>query len=115
MWFECPWCMETVEVSVELAGKQTPCPNPECKHIVKVPLLKEEKKKDWRQVDPRLAAAAGLLKGTDKEEPEGDWSTSQKTRVSTEALLEADAIPVKKQPVTRAQWVRRGSRASSRC
>src|SRR5438552_1137795 len=51
MEFECPFCAEAIKVSVDLAGKQTPCPNPECKRIVKVPLLKEEKPKDWRQAE----------------------------------------------------------------
>ena len=109
MSFECPWCMEMVSVSTELAGKQTPCPNQECKRIVKVPLLKEDKPKDWRQVDPRSAAAAGLLKGDGTTDTaEGAWSSSQKTRVSTDSLLEANAIVVKKKPLTAGQWIKRG-------
>src|SRR5260370_42380067 len=35
--FNCPQCDEPVQVSVELQGKQTPCPH--CRRIVKVPLL----------------------------------------------------------------------------
>src|SRR5579862_9596495 len=103
--FECPFCAEMVKLSAELAGKQTPCPNPECKRIVKVPLLKSDKPKDWRQTDPR-AAMAGLLK--DGAEPDSAWSSAQKMRVSTEALVEAKALPIKKAPVTTATWVRRG-------
>jgi hypothetical protein len=95
--FECPFCAEMVKVSAELAGKQTPCTNPECKRIVKVPLLKEGKPKDWRTVNPRGPLGA-INKNADQ--PENAWSTAQKTRVSTEALIEADAIPQKKAPVT---------------
>lgn len=104
--FECPFCAETVKVSAELSGKQTPCTNPECKRIIKVPLLKEEKPKDWRQASPR--GPTGALRKNENE-PEGAWSTAQKTRVSTEALLEADAIPAKKEPVTLRTWLRRGA------
>src|SRR5438874_5321734 len=89
--FECPWCAEPVKVSAELAGKQAPCPNPECKRIVKVPLLKEDKPKDWRQVSQR--GPTGAVR-KDENEPEGAWGTAQKTRVGVDALLEADAIPV---------------------
>ena len=103
--FECPWCSEPVKMSAELAGKQAPCPNPECKRIVKVPLLKEDKPKDWRQVNPR--GPGGALRKDDNE-PTGAWGTAQATRVGTEALLEADAIPVKKEPVPVRVWVRRG-------
>jgi ssDNA-binding Zn-finger/Zn-ribbon topoisomerase 1 len=104
--FECPFCAEMVKVSADLAGKQTPCPNQECKRIIKVPLPKADKPKDWREVDPR-AAMAGLMKDG-KTQPDNAWSTAQKMRVSTEALEEADAIPIKKAPVTTGTWVRRG-------
>src|SRR4051794_4281027 len=45
---ECPWCMEEVEFAADTRGKQVPCP--QCTRIVKVPLLKEDKPKDWRQL-----------------------------------------------------------------
>lgn len=102
--FECNWCMEPVKLPAELAGKQAPCPNPECKRIIKVPLLKEDKPRDWRQSAPR--GPSGAMR-KDGDEPEGAWSTAQKTRVSSEALLEAGAIPVKKVPVSTTTIVRR--------
>jgi hypothetical protein len=107
--FECPFCAETVKISADLAGKQAPCPNPECKRIIKVPQLKEDKPRDWRQMNPR--GPSGALR-KDPNEPEGTWSTAQKTRVSQEALLEADAIPVKKQPMTVRSWIRLATTAS---
>src|SRR5262249_41233398 len=103
--FECPWCAEPVKMPAELSGKQAPCPNPECKRIIKVPLLKEDKPKDWRTLDPR--GPSGAVRKDDNV-PEGAWGTAQKTRVSGEALLEADAIPVKKEPVPVRTWIRRG-------
>jgi tetratricopeptide (TPR) repeat protein len=103
--FECPFCAETVKISAEHAGKQAPCPNPECKRIIKVPLLKADKPKDWRQMDKRGPSMA-LRQG--ENEPEGAWSTAQKSRVSQEALLEADAIPVRREPMTTAAKIRLG-------
>jgi hypothetical protein len=44
----------------------------------------------------------------DENQPEGAWSSAQKTRVSQDALLEADAIPIEKEPVTVGVWIRRG-------
>src|SRR5262249_5719676 len=49
--FQCPYCDEMVEVSADLAGKQTPCP--ECKRIVKVPVPVKAEPRDWRKVAPR--------------------------------------------------------------
>src|SRR5580704_13233721 len=103
--FECPFCAEMVKLSADLSGKQAPCPNPECKRIIKVPLLKADKPKDWREMDKR--GPTGALR-KDKDEPEGTWGTAQKSRVSQEALLEADAIPIRKGPVPTATKIRRG-------
>jgi tetratricopeptide (TPR) repeat protein len=103
--FECPFCAETVKISADHAGKQAPCTNPECKRIIKVPLLKADKPKDWRQMDKR---GPSMAVNRDGNEPEGSWSTAQKSRVSQEALLEADAIPVRKEPMTTAAKIRLG-------
>jgi tetratricopeptide (TPR) repeat protein len=109
--FTCVFCDETAQVSVELAGKQTPCPNPECGRIIKVPLLKEEKAKDWRTVNTQGPSAA-LRRG--EEEPEGAWGTAtSRGRVSMGSLVEADAIPVQREKLTVMQWVKRGLLATS--
>ena len=42
--FTCFYCEAELHVDASLAGKQTPCP--ECKHIVKVPLLVKNQPKD---------------------------------------------------------------------
>jgi hypothetical protein len=102
--FECPFCIEMVKVNADMAGKQVPCPNPECKRIVKVPLLKEDKPKDWRQVNPRGPSLAKK----DNDQLEGAWSTAETTRVSTEALDEAGALPVKKVPIKVSTWIKLG-------
>src|SRR5262249_23640215 len=85
--FKCYYCDETVRVSADLAGKQTPCP--ECRRIVKVPLLEKTQPKDWRQMDTRLPAGA---RRDAAPVPEGAWDTAS-VGVSRQALVEARAIP----------------------
>lgn len=103
--FTCPFCDETVQVSRELSGKQTPCPNMECGRIIKVPLLKEEKPRDWR----KMTASGPSVAQRGEAEPEGAWGTAtSRGRVSQESLLDADAIPVEREPTTVGQWIKRG-------
>ena len=49
--FPCPMCDVKISMSVDLAGKRAPCP--ECRRIIKVPLLEKAEPKDWRKVDVR--------------------------------------------------------------
>jgi hypothetical protein len=100
---ECPYCFEAIQFAPELGGKQAPCP--QCKRIIKVPLAKDYKPKDWREVQPRGPSGA---KREAEPQLEGAWTTAQKTSVSLEALEEADAIPQKKEPVSPLRWVKRG-------
>jgi hypothetical protein len=103
--FQCPWCDETVHADAENAGRQMPCP--ECTKIVKVPLPQKTEPKDWRKVDTR-GPAAGLLKGAEQA-PEGAWgSKTSSLSVSKGALLEAEAIPVTRQPIPWARYISRG-------
>jgi hypothetical protein len=99
--FECYYCGEKVQLSAELAGKKAPCPNPECRRILKVPELKKPEKKDWRNAPTNLPAGA---KRPDEPAPEGAWGSTAATAVSKEALTEAEAIP--KAPRTRMQKLR---------
>jgi hypothetical protein len=106
--FTCYYCDEKVSVSVELCGKQTPCP--ECRRIIKVPLLKKEEPKDWRKVETRLPAGARRDAGP---APEGTWDAGSVGVVSRQALLEAEAIPQVRKRLTWQQWVKRGSAAAA--
>lgn len=106
--FKCFFCDEQITVAAELAGKQAPCP--ECRRIVKVPLPVKVEPKDWRKVDRRVPAGA---RQDAEPEPEGAWGTAtQMTKVSARALLDAEAIPIEKEPLTFKQrmnwWVPRG-------
>jgi hypothetical protein len=101
--FTCTFCDEKVSVPADLAGKRTPCP--ECRRIVKVPDLKDDKPKDWREIDTRRPSAARPEPGAVLE---GTWSTRDAGNVSAEALIEADAVPQFRRRLTWQQWVRRG-------
>ena len=68
MEFVCSYCETKVQVAAELAGKQTSCP--ECRRIVKVPLLEKAGPKDWRNVDSRLPSGA---RRDLEPAPEGAW------------------------------------------
>jgi hypothetical protein len=100
--FNCYYCDTKVQVSADLAGKQSPCP--ECRRIIKVPLLEKKDPTDWRKVDTKLPA--GARRDTEPA-PEGAWSTRSVTTVSREALVEAEAIPEVRPRLTWQQWTKR--------
>ena len=106
--FNCPYCDEELHLDAGLAGKQSPCP--ECKRIIKVPLLKKQEKADWR------AATSGIPSGARRDTepaPEGAWGSTAKTLVSGEALEEAGALPSqRREPVTLGRWILRGTIAA---
>jgi hypothetical protein len=101
--FKCYYCDESVRISADLAGKQTPCP--ECRRIIKVPLLEKKQPKDWRKMDTRLPAGARRDAGP---VPEGAWDTAS-VGVSRQALVEAQAIPRTRRRLTAGQWIKRGT------
>jgi hypothetical protein len=103
--FTCVFCDAQVSVPVELGGKQTPCP--ECKRIVKVPKLVEDKPKDWRTVDTR--SGPSFAKQNEPAAPDGAWAPAEARKVSHQALAEAGAVPeVPAEPVGIRVWIRRG-------
>ncbi len=103
--FQCPFCDERIHMGADLAGKRAPCP--ECRRIIKVPLLIKEEPKDWRKVDTRNPLA--VRKGAEAA-PEGAWgSTTSTAKVSRQALLEAKAIVQAKERWTPQQWISRVS------
>ncbi|HEY1859454.1 MAG TPA: hypothetical protein VGG61_03825 [Gemmataceae bacterium] len=99
--FNCPQCDEPVQVSVELQGKQTPCPH--CRRIVKVPFLVKKDPVDWRTKDPRVPSAA---RRDTEPAPEGAWGSTAASAVSKQALLEA--APPRRRNLTLQQKLMRG-------
>jgi hypothetical protein len=101
--FTCPYCDAELHLSPDLAGKKAPCPNPECRRIIKVPELTKVVPKDWRQVN---VGGPSLAKPTTEPAPEGTWSSRGATVVSRGALDEAGVIKKRKRPRTTWQKVR---------
>ncbi len=103
--FTCPYCDEDIQVSADLEGKQTPCP--ECRRIIKVPVRQKTEPKDWRKVTPRGPAAG--LRRDEPAAPEGAWGTAANaSTVSRQALLEAEAVPVATEKPSLARRISRG-------
>ncbi len=109
--FTCEYCDEAVEVDIALAGLRAPCPNPECRRIIKVPKPQGEQKVDWRNTAPGAPAAA---RRPTEPAPEGAWGSTSKTLVSKEAMEEAGALPdQRRERLTGRQWAVRGLLAAS--
>jgi hypothetical protein len=106
---ECPFCAEPVEFAANLAGKQAPCPNPECRRIVKVPVPAKAKATDWRQAG--LSGPMGTRENVQKAVEAQQAANVRIGRVSLEALEEAGALPIEQELVTTAdkvkRWIRR--------
>jgi hypothetical protein len=99
--FACYYCEAELHIPAEEAGKQVPCP--ECRKIIKVPQLKVEKAKDWRDVEKK---GPSFAKQDAPEKPVGAWDTTR-TRVGEDALEEAGVITEPQEPRTlkeRLKW-----------
>ncbi len=98
--FTCPYCDTELHLPAELAGKKSPCPNPECRRILKVPELTKTDPKDWRKANVLGPTGA---KPTTGPAPEGAWSSTERTYASGQALREAGVITKRAKPRTLAQ------------
>ena len=76
------------------AGKNTLCPNPECRQRIRVPEPKEETPEDWRQRKTKLPSLAKQA----HEKLEGVQDAGEARIVSGEALREADATGEEYEP-----------------
>ncbi len=104
--FSCPHCDTVVTVGADLEGKQTPCSNPECRRIIKVPLQKKQQPLDWRKPDEGLPS---LARRDAPVAPEGAWgNVAASTKVSEEALEQAGVIIEEREPTPISTWVYRG-------
>src|SRR5262249_4414334 len=97
--FHCPQCDAELHLPAELSGKQSQCP--ECRRIIKVPVLATTDPKDWRRAKPALPS--GARQNVEQQAPEGTWGSATSTLVSHDSLLDADAIPSARERLTLAQ------------
>jgi transcription elongation factor Elf1 len=97
--FTCPQCDEPIQMSLDMAGKQGPCPN--CRRIIKVPVPKVQKPKDWR--DTTRTGPSAARENVEQPAPDGAWDT-RRTGTHQTSLEEAGALPV--EPVTLARRLR---------
>jgi hypothetical protein len=102
--FTCPQCDAELHLPADMAGKNAPCP--ECRRIIKVPLLKKEEPIDWRTKKGQQGPTG--VRREEEPAPEGAWGTAKAGGVSRQSLEEAGAIVEPKEEVTPSQWARRG-------
>ncbi len=100
----CQHCDHKFEVDATMAGKNTTCP--ECRKIIRVPKLVEDKPSDWRSA---TGGRPSMAKATEPV-PAGVWETTRKG-VSGEALRKAGALETEDDEDPRERRLRRIKRA----
>jgi predicted Zn finger-like uncharacterized protein len=102
--FPCDYCEAEIEFPADMAGKRAQCP--ECRQLIKVPVPKVEKPKDWRTVETK---GPSLALANQPEKLNDAWGTETKGKVSQSALLEAGVIQKPKKPSIGLEgWIERG-------
>src|SRR6185503_16270787 len=81
----CNYCGHNWTEPMSKAGKNTLCPNPECRQRIRVPEPKVEKFHDWRQQNTKLPSLAKQ----DRPQLEGVQDAAEAKVVSGESLREA--------------------------
>jgi hypothetical protein len=108
--FECDYCGFALEVSADLGGKRTQCPD--CRRITKVPEAVKRAAKVWHRAAQTQAEAQAA-----EAAKEGAWGTANITAVDQKALVEEGILPDDTPPLTRAQtivrWSLRGAVAAA--
>ena len=102
--FTCTYCDAELKLPAELSGKQAPCP--ECRRIIKVPVLEKTGPRDWRAPEKQIGPSGALRKDLP---PDDSWSSAQVGKVSTQALVEAGVLKIPKEKLSTRQWVVRVS------
>lgn len=85
---ECQFCGHKWTEPLARAGKNTLCPNPECRQRVKIPEPKKEDILDWRQ----MRTKGPSLAKENQQKLEGVQDAAETKQVSGTALKEAGAI-----------------------
>jgi DNA-directed RNA polymerase subunit RPC12/RpoP len=98
---ECKYCSHKWTEPIARAGKNTPCPNEECRRLTKIPELKPDQAPDWRQKQTKLPEGAKQ----NFEKLEGVTDAGDVKQVSGQALDKADATGVEYEPRPLRHWL----------
>ena len=90
----CSYCGINWTEPMSKAGKNTLCPNPECRQRIRVPEPKVDKPHDWRQQNTKLPSLAKQ----DRPQLEGVQDAAEAKVVSGESLREAGATGIEYEP-----------------
>ncbi|HEV3437838.1 MAG TPA: hypothetical protein VG122_10790 [Gemmata sp.] len=90
----CTFCEHKWTEPFSKAGKNTLCPNPECRQRLKIPEPKTDEPVDWRQTKTKLPSGAKQ----NFEKLEGVEDAAEAKIVSGTALREADATGIEIEP-----------------
>ena len=93
--FTCEWCESELRLPLDQGGKQTQCPNKDCRRIIKVPMPKIVEKKDWRKINLKGPALAAINM---PEQLDDAWGTEAVVRARQASLAQAGAIAEKPKP-----------------
>jgi hypothetical protein len=92
----CVYCEHKWTEPLSKAGKNTLCPNPECRQRAKVPELKDDQPQDWRQQKSKLPTLAKQR----NEKLEGVQDAADSRYAGPEALKQAGADGIEIEPRT---------------
>jgi hypothetical protein len=90
----CSFCEHKWTEPFSKAGKNTLCPNPECRQRLKVPELKADQPLDWRQTKTKLPSGAKQ----NFEKLEGVEDAAEARIVSGDSLRKADVTGIEIEP-----------------
>ncbi len=90
----CKFCDHKWEVPWSLAGKNTLCPNPECRQRVKVPEPQEDVPTDWRQQKSKLPSMAKQ----NYEKPEDVQDAADAKHISSQTAKDAGLLDEEIEP-----------------
>jgi hypothetical protein len=90
----CPYCDHQWTVAWAMGGKNTLCPNPECRQRVKVPEPKEDVPLDWKQQKTKLPSLAKQnFEKLEGVQDAGDVAVVKRTSLEEAGALDEEVEP----------------------
>jgi predicted negative regulator of RcsB-dependent stress response len=98
---ECKYCSHKWTEPIARAGKNTPCPNEECRRLTKIPEPKDDQDDDWRRTKTK---GPSMAKDNQPQKLEGVQDAGDVKQLSTETLREK-VIEIEYEPRPLRHWV----------